>query len=113
MLSLCCFCISGTAQGKSGAFATAEAYDARAILSRAWDQSSEVASATWGNMSEYLGGQGSMVQMAGVGAFWAVVLACTLFGISRVMDKEPYLFNTGKLGRLEGQSSYNTSKKCC
>lgn len=53
------------------------------------------------------------MQMFGVGAVVAVVLACTLYVISRVMDKEPYLFNGGKLGKLEAQSTYITQKKTC
>lgn len=100
------------AQGKSGA-SSAEAYDTEAILSRAWTQSSELASATWGNTLEYVGVQSSMVYMALLGTVAVALLVCTLYVISRITDKDPYLYNKGKLGRLERQSVYNTSKKSC
>lgn len=85
----------------------------QAILGRAWSQASEIAASASENMSGYVESKGAWLQMFGVGALGAGVLACTLYVISRVMDKEPFLFNGGKLGRLEAQSVYVKQKKAC
>lgn len=92
--------------------ATNGAQGTGAILMGAREQASDLATVAYGKMSEYVESQQSLGHMVGVGAAGAAVLACTVYVASKCLDREPYLFNNGKLGKLEAQSVYNT-KKCC
>lgn len=46
----------------------------------------------------------------GVGAVGASLAAFALYALSLYFDKDPYVFNGGKMGKLEAQSIY--TKKC-
>lgn len=48
-----------------------------------------------------------------IGAGAAVLAAFTLYLLGVYLDREPFLFNGGKMGKLEAQSCYTTDKKCC
>lgn len=48
-----------------------------------------------------------------IGAAAAVLAAFTLYALRLCLDKEPFLFNGGKMGKLEAQSCYTREKKCC
>lgn len=66
-----------------------------------------------GKIAEYVELEDSLLPMVGVGAVAASVIVCTLYVVSRCFDSDPYLFNGGKMGKLEARSTYNINKKCC
>lgn len=82
-------------------------------MSTLWSQASDVASILCEKMSELTGSPDPMLVMVGAGAAIAAVVICTLYVMSRYFDCEPYLFNDGKMGKLEATSVYNASKKRC
>lgn len=55
---------------------------------------------------------GSYLPIVGAGLLVGTMTMCTLFVMTRFFDPEPYLYNKGKLGRLEAQSIYSSKKAC-
>lgn len=47
-----------------------------------------------------------------VGAAAAALAGFTLYLLGVFLDREPFLFNGGKMGKLEAQSCYTTKKTC-
>lgn len=82
-------------------------------MSTLWSQASEVAGIVCEKVSELTGSQDPMLATVGAGAAAAAVVICTLYALSRYFDGEPYLFNDGKMGRLEASSIYSAGKKQC
>ncbi len=76
---------------------------------------SEVAIALRDKILECAGAsaEDGMLPLVGVGAAAALLAAFTLYLLSRYFDNEPFLFNGGKMGKLEAQSIYTANKKQC
>lgn len=54
----------------------------------------------------------TLMPMVGMGAAAAAVAGFTLYALSRYFDRDPFLFDNGKLGKLEAQSAYLAKKSC-
>lgn len=100
--------------GKQGAMAAAAGgVGGTPALTALLSQASEVSGMLCGKMSEYVGSQASTIlPMVGCGALIASLVFGTLFALSRYMDKDPFLYNNGKMGKLEAQSAYANKKRC-
>lgn len=47
-----------------------------------------------------------------LGAMGAALLAFTLYLSGLYFDRDPFVFNGGKMGKLEAQSIYTDKKRC-
>ncbi|CAM9945738.1 unnamed protein product [Ectocarpus sp. 6 AP-2014] len=47
-----------------------------------------------------------------LGAMGAALVAFTLYLTRLCFDRDPYVFNGGKMGKLEAQSVYTNKKRC-
>lgn len=74
-------------------------------------QAMEFANVVYEKLSECIRSSDTLMPMVAVGAAAAAVAAFTLYALSRYFDRDPFLFDSGKLGKLEGQSVY--LKKSC
>lgn len=54
----------------------------------------------------------SLVPLFVLGAGAAAVAAFTLYLLGLYFDRDPFLFNGGKMGKLEAQSVYTNKKRC-
>lgn len=108
---------------KSYRFVTLLGFDSSTGLNRAdaastgedgvWGYASAIATAVREKILECSGASeenGTMV-LFGVGAVGAALAAFALYLLSLYFDRDPFLFNGGKMGKLEAQSIY-TKKSC-
>lgn len=99
--------------GLARADAAATGKDSSYDVSGAWAYASAFAATVREKMLECSGASeenGTMLLFA-VGAVGAAMAAFALYLLSLYFDKDPFVFNGGKMGKLEAQSVY--SKKCC
>lgn len=78
-----------------------------------WGYASAIATTVRDQILECSGASdenGTMV-LFGVGAAGASLAAFALYLLSLYFDREPFVFNGGKMGKLEAQSIY-TKKSC-
>lgn len=80
-----------------------------------WGSVSEFAIAMRDKILECAGASAEdrMLPLVAVGAAAALLAAFTLYVLSRYFDRDPFLFNGGKMGKLEAQSIYTANKKQC
>jgi len=76
---------------------------------------SEFAIAMRDKILEFAGAsaEDGMLPLVAVGAAAALLAAFTLYLLTLYFDREPFLFNGGKMGKLEAQSIYTANKKQC
>ncbi|CAM9852392.1 unnamed protein product [Ascophyllum nodosum] len=79
-------------------------------LPTVWSQATDFAMVVRQKFLEYAGSEESALPMIGTGLLVGTLTVCTLYGLSRYFDPDPYLYNGGKMGKLEAQS---THKKTC
>lgn len=81
----------------------------------AWAYASAIATTVREKVLECAGAtaEDGVLPLVFVGAGAAVLAAFTLYLLSVYLDKEPFLLNGGKMGKLEAQSCYTREKKCC
>lgn len=80
----------------------------------AWAHASAIATTVREKILECAGAEdGVLLPLVFVGAAAAMLAAFTLYLLGVYLDREPFLFNGGKMGKLEAQSCYTTEKKCC
>lgn len=79
----------------------------------AWTCASAIASTVRDKVLECAGAtaEDGVLPLVFVGAAAAMLAASTLYVLGIYLDKEPFLFNGGKMGKLEAQSCYTTDKK--
>lgn len=90
--------------GSEGTGASASALASKAM---------EFANVVYEKLSECIGSTDTLMPMVAMGAAAAAVAGFTLYALSRYFDRDPFLFNNGKLGKLEAQSAYLANKKAC
>lgn len=80
----------------------------------AWACASALATTVRDKVLECAGAtaEDGLLPLVCVGAAAAMLAAFTLYALSVYLDREPFLFNGGKMGKLEAQSCYTTEKKC-
>lgn len=78
------------------------------LLSQALDFASVVRK----KLADYAGSEESLLPQFGMGMLVATLAGCTLYGLSLFFDPDPFLYNGGKMGKLEAQSIYKAKKKC-
>lgn len=83
-------------------------------LDGAWAYASAIATTVRDKVLECAGAsaQDGIAPLVLVGAAAAMLAAFTLYLLRLYLDREPFLLNGGKMGKLEAQSCY-TEKKCC
>lgn len=81
----------------------------------AWAHASAIATTVREKVLECAGAtaEDGMLPLVVVGAGAAMLAAFTLYVLGVYLDREPFLFNGGKMGKLEAQSCYTADKKCC
>ena len=75
-------------------------------------QAMEFANVVYEKLSECIGSTDTLLPMVAMGAAAATVAGFTLYALSRYFDPDPFLFNNGKMGKLEAQSPYLNKKDC-
>eukprot|EP00903_Cladosiphon_okamuranus_P014306 g13288.t1 len=82
-------------------------------LDGTWAYASAIATTVREKVLEYAGAtaEDGVLPLVLVGAGAAMLAAFTLYLLSVYLDREPFLFNGGKMGKLEAQSCY-TKKSC-
>lgn len=71
----------------------------------------EFVNVNYEKLSEYIGSTDTLTPMVAMGAAAATVAGLVLYALSRYFDRDPFLFNNGKLGKLEAKSTYLADKK--
>lgn len=81
----------------------------------AWAYASAIATTVREKVLECAGATADdgVLPLVFVGAGAAMLAAFTLYLIGAFLDREPFLFNGGKMGKLEAQSCYTADKKGC
>lgn len=82
------------------------------FLTTLLSQASDCASVVREKLTEFAGCEDSLFPQIGTGMLVATLAVCTLYGLSRFFDPHPFLYNGGKMGKLEAQSIYSAKKNC-
>lgn len=80
----------------------------------AWAYASAIATNVREKVLECAGAmaEDGVLPLVFVGAGAAMLAAFALYLLGMYLDREPFMFNGGKMGKLEAQSCYTTKKSC-